>query len=182
MQTYLRDAKELGGVAQAPVAELMGENSHNLLSLALLNQGVIDDNMLLPRETKEVGIAMGAALAAVNHIQLMQRELELLGQGLDVGLELAFLQGRQLVEEGQNGNGVDGNHEDLETSGEQPEIVEELVARLLDDGKETGENGRGKNEGDEVGLDHIRDKDLGRLLVEAELLFQNERVVDASWE
>jgi hypothetical protein len=169
-------------MAKAPVTEFVGEHGHHLLSLTLLNQSVIDDNMLLPRETKEIGVAVGAALASINHVQLMQRELQLLGEILNVGLELAFFKRGELVEERKNRNRVDGNHKDLETSGEQPEIVKELVARLLDNGKETGENGRGQDKSNEVRLDHIRYKKLGGLFIESKLFLENKGVVDAGWK
>jgi len=169
-------------MAQAPVSEFVGKNGNNLLGLALLNQSVIDDDMLLPGQSKEIGVAMRAALAAVDDVQLMQREVQLLGETLDISLKLAFLQGRQLVEQGQNSNGIDGNHEDLESSAEHPEIVKELAASLLDDGQETGQDGRGEDKGNQIGLDHIGDEELRCLLVEPKLLLKNEGMVDASWE
>ena len=164
------------------MAELVGENSDDLLGLALLNERVVNDNVLLPGETKEVGIAVGAALASINDIELVEREVELLGEALDIVLEFALLQRGQLVEERENGNRVDGDHEDLKKSGENPEVVEELIASLLDNGEETREDGRGQDDSDEVRLDHIRDKQLGSLLVEAKLFFENKGLVDAGWQ
>ena len=110
----------------------------------------------------------------------MEREVELLGQGLNLGLELALLKRRQLVEQRQNGNWVDGDHENLQSGSEHPEVVEELVAGLLDDSKESREDGGSQNEGQEDALDLIRDPELGCLLVETKLLLQNESVVEAS--
>lgn len=169
-------------MAQAPVAKLVGENSNDLLGLALLDQSVVDDNVLLPGKTKEVGIAVGAALASINDVELVEGEVEFLGETLDLRLELALLQGGQLVEERQNGNRVDGDHEDLESGAKQPEVVEELVTSLLDDGEETREDGRGQDDSDEVGLDHVRDEQLGRLLVEAKLFLENKGLVDVGRE
>lgn len=180
--TYLRDAEKLGGVTQAPVAEFVGQHSDNLLFLALLDQGVVDDDVLLPGQTEEIGIAVGAALAAVDDVQLVKRELELLGELLDIRLELALVQGRELVKQRQNGDGVDGNHKDLQASAEHPEVVEELATSLLDDGQEAGQNRGSQDNGQKVALDQIRNKQLGSLLVEAEFLFQNEGVVEAGWE
>lgn len=57
-------------MTQAPVAQLVGQDSRDLLCVALLNQRIIDDDVLLPGHAKEVGIAMGASLAAVNDEQL----------------------------------------------------------------------------------------------------------------
>jgi hypothetical protein len=120
------------------VAELVCQDSDNLLGLALLDQRIVDDNVLLPRQTEEVGVAVRTALASINDVELVQRELQLLGQILDALLQLAGLQGRELVEQREDSDRVDGNHEDLESSSEQPQIVEELVAGLLNDGQECG--------------------------------------------
>jgi hypothetical protein len=48
----------------------MAQDGDDLLWLALLKQGVVDDNVLLPRQTIEVSIAVGATLAAINDVQL----------------------------------------------------------------------------------------------------------------
>jgi hypothetical protein len=169
--TDLGDTKELSGVAQAPVAEFVGKNGDDLVALALLNQGIVDDNVFLPGQAKEVGIAVGATLAAVNDVQLVKWELELLRQVLDVRLQLALLQGGKLVEHWQNDDGINGDHENLQTSAEHPEIVEELVASLLNDGQEPGKDRRRQGEGQDVGLDQIGNKELRSLLVKTELLF-----------
>ena len=66
--TYLRNAKQARRVAEAPVAELVRQDSDDLLGLALLDQGIINDDMLLPGQAEEVGIAVRAALAAVNDV------------------------------------------------------------------------------------------------------------------
>ena len=71
--TYLRNTKETSGVAKAPVAKFVRQDGNHLLSVALLDQGVIDDDMLLPRKTKEVGIAVCAALATIDDIELVER-------------------------------------------------------------------------------------------------------------
>ncbi len=143
MGTNLGDAKEPRRVAEAPVAQLVREHGDDLLGLALLDEGIIDDNVLLPRESEEVGIAVGAALASVDDVQLAERELQLLRQVLDARLERARLQRRQLVEKREDGDGIDRDHEELEASSEQPEVVEKLIARPLHDGEEGGQDGRG---------------------------------------
>lgn len=134
--------------------------------------------MLLPGETKEVGVAVCTTLATINDEEFVEREVELLGEAFDVVLELSLLEGRELVEQRQNGDRVDGDHEDLETSDEEPEVVEELVTSLLDDAEETGKDWRGEDKGENVGLDHIRNEQLGSLLVETKLLLEYKRVVD----
>ena len=178
-QAYLRDAKEASGMTQLPVTQLVRKNSNNLLGLALLNQGIVDNNVLLPGHAEEVSVAVGATLATVNDVQLRERELELLGQILDAALELTLLKGRELVEQRQNEDGVDGDHDDLETSDENPEVVEELVSSLLHNSQKASEDRRRKDERQEERLDLVGDPELGRRLVETELLLQDESVVEA---
>lgn len=166
-------------MTQLPVTQLVRKNSNNLLGLALLNQGIVDNNVLLPGHAEEVSVAVGATLATVNDVQLRERELELLGQILDAALELTLLKGRELVEQRQNEDGVDGDHDDLETSDENPEVVEELVSSLLHNSQKASEDRRRKDERQEERLDLVGDPELGRRLVETELLLQDESVVEA---
>ena len=169
-------------MTKLPVTKLMRKNSNNLLGLALLNKSIVDDNVLLPGETKEIGVGVGAALAAVDDVELVQGELEAGGKRLDLCLELAVLEGRQLVEQGQNSDRVDGDHEDLKGNDKKPEVVEELVACLLDDLEEAGEEGGREDKGKKLSLDEIRDKELGCLLVETKFLLEDKRLVDGSGE
>lgn len=62
-------------MTQAPVTKFVGEYGNDLLLGALLNKSIVDDDMLLPGETKEIGIAVSAALATINDVQLVKREL-----------------------------------------------------------------------------------------------------------
>jgi hypothetical protein len=179
---YLRNAKEVGRVTKLPVAQLVGKNSDNLFSFALLDKSIVDNNVLLPGETKEIGVGVGAALAAIDDVELVQGKLEAGGEGFNTRLEVAILERGELVEQGQDGNGVDGDHEDLETSSESPEVEEELVARLLDNLEETGKNGRGEDKSQELGLEDVGDKELRGLLVEAKLFLEDEGVVDGRGE
>jgi hypothetical protein len=156
----------------------VSKNSNNLIRVALLNESIVDDDVLLPGETKEIGVGVGASLASVNDIELVKRELEAGGESFNLGLELTILERRQLVEQRQNSNGVDGDHEDLESDDEEPQVVEELVTSLLDDLEETGEERRRENEGESLGLDEIGDEELRRLLVETELLLKDEGLID----
>lgn len=160
------------------MAQFVSKNSNNLIGLALLNESIVDDNVLLPGETKEIGVGVGASLASINDIELVKGELEASGKSFNLGLELTILKRRQLVEQRQNSNGVDGDHEDLESNDEEPQVVEELVTSLLDDLEETGEERRRKNEREGLGLDEIGDEELGRLLVETKLLLKDESLVN----
>lgn len=133
--------------------------------------------MLFPRKTKEVGIGVSAALAAVDDEEFMKRELEAGGESVDLGLELALGERGELVEEGQDEGWVGGGHEDLQAGDEKPQPEKELVTSLLNNLEEAGEDGRGDSGGDEVGLDQVAEEQSGRLLVKAVLLLQDEGVV-----
>ena len=100
------------------MAELVRENRDNLLGFAFLNEGVVDDDVLLPWEAKEVGVAVGTSLASINNVELLEREVETRSQSLDAGFECARIQRGELVEQRQNGDGVDSDHENLKGSSE----------------------------------------------------------------
>lgn len=165
-------------MTKLPVTQFVSENSNNLIRLALLNESIVDDNVLLPGETKEIGVGVGASLASINDIELVKGELEASSESFNLGLELTILKRRQLVEQRQNSNGVDGDHEDLESNDEEPQVVEELVTSFLDDLEETGEERRRENEREGLGLDEIGDEELGCLLVETKLLLKDESLVN----
>ena len=164
-------------MAQTPVTELVAQDGDHLLWLALLHQGIIDDNVLLPGQTIEVSIAVGTALAAIDDVQLRERELELLGKVLDTSLDLTRLQRGQLVEQGQNHNGVDSDGEHLNEDTEEPKIVEERVTSLLDNLEHGADNRSSQNYTQHLSLEHVRNPELEGLLVETELLLQHECIV-----
>lgn len=107
------------------MTEFMAQDSNDLLRLTLLNQRVVDNNVLLPRESIKVGIAMSTALATINHIQLGKREVELLSQILDTSLEITSWERRKLIEQRQDKNGIQRDGENLDKDTKKPEIVEE---------------------------------------------------------
>lgn len=164
-------------MAQTPVTELVAQDGDHLLWLALLQQGIINDNVLLPGQTIEVSIAVGTALAAIDDVQLRKRELELLGKVLDTSLDLTRLQRGQLVEQGQNHNGVDSDGEHLDEDTEEPKVVEERVAGLLDNFEYSTDNRSSQNYTQHLSLEHVRNPELESLLVETELLLQHKRIV-----
>lgn len=175
---YLRNAEQTGSVAQAPVAQLVGQNSGDFLRVALLNQSVVDNDVLLPGHAKEVGIAVCASLAAVNDEQLSQGEFELGREPFNLSLQITGFQRSKFVEQGRDDNGPYSDHENLKTSTEHPEVVEELLAGLLDDREEGSQNRRGQDNSQAHGLDLVRNVELRGLLVETELLLQHECMVN----
>lgn len=164
-------------MAQTPVTELVAQDGDHLLWLALLQEGIINDNVLLPGQTIEVSIAVGTALAAIDDVQLREWELEFLGEVLDTSLDLTRLQRGQLVEQGQNHNGVDSDGKHLDEDTEEPKVVEERVAGLLDNFEYSTDNRSSQNYTQHLSLEHVRDPELEGLLVETELLLQHEGVV-----
>lgn len=173
----LGNAKQLGRMVQAPVAQFMAQNSDNLLRLTLLEQSVVNHNVLLPGQTVEVGVAVSTALASINDMQLRKWELEFLREVLDTGLDLTWLQRGQLVEQWQNDNRVDGDGEDLNEDAKQPQIVEERITGLLDDLEHSSDDRCSQNDTEHLTLEHIRHPELERLLVETEFFLENEGVI-----
>jgi hypothetical protein len=86
MDAYLSNTKELCGVTEAPVSEFMAQNGDNLLRFALLDKSVINHDMLFPRQSVKISIAMCASLATINDIKLVEGELETLRKALNAGL------------------------------------------------------------------------------------------------
>lgn len=138
--------------------------------------------MLLPWQAKEVGIAVCTSLTSINNIELMKGELQAVSQSLNSDLQVARLERRELVEQGQNGYWIHCNHKDLQTCAKQPQVVEELVASLLNNRQESGEDGRSQDKGQHLPFEHIGDEELRRLLVESEFLLQNKSMVNRRWK
>lgn len=175
----LRNEQEAGGVVHLPVTKLVTQDSLDFLVRALLEQGVEDDNLLLanPRQSSEVRIAVGTALATVDDLQLREREFELRRKRFDRVLELAGLERLKLVEQWHDEDGVDGHAQNLDSQHEDPQVVEEVLARLPDDGQEGAANGNTERKTESLALDHVRDPGAHRHLVEAVLLLEDEVVV-----
>lgn len=66
-------------MAELPVAELMSQNSEDLLWFGLFQESIVDDNVLLPWEAVKECVGVSAALATIDDVQLVQGELELGG-------------------------------------------------------------------------------------------------------
>lgn len=77
--SYLGDSKKACGVTQFPVAELVSQDGKNFLRFRLFQEGIVDDNVLLPWEAVKECVGVSAALATIDDIQLVKGELELGG-------------------------------------------------------------------------------------------------------
>ena len=137
----LRDGQLFCGMPHFPVAQLMRQHGYHLLLLALLDQRVEQDNLLLPRQTREVGIAVRAPFAPVDDLQLAERELEVLRERIDGGLEVARLQGSEFIEKRDDHDGIDCDDEELHGKRKDVEVQKKFVAGLLDDGKKCAADG-----------------------------------------
>ena len=166
-------------VVHLPVTKLVAQDSLDLLVRALVQQRVEDDNLLLadPRQSGEVGVAVCAAFAAIDDLQFRKRKVELRGERFDRVLELAGLKGLELVEQRDDENRVDGHAEYLHGQHKDPQVVEEVLAGLPNDGEERAANGNTKSETESLALDHVRDPRVDCHLVEAVLFLEDKVVV-----
>lgn len=140
-----------------PVAKLVRKDSLDFLLGALLKQSVVDDDLLLsnPGQAGEVGVAVGAALASINDLQLAEGEFELGSESLDRLLEFSGLQRLELVEEGNDEDGIDCHGRDLDNEHEDPEVVKEAVTSPFDNGQEGAADGDTECDGQGLALEHI---------------------------
>ena len=138
------------------MAELVGEDRHYFLCLAFLDQGVVDDDLFLPWQAVEVGVAVGTPFATINNVQSAQWEVEPLCKCFDPGLEVPSFQRGQLVEQGQDEDRVDSDGEHLDHDAEQPEIVEELRPGDLDDLEKGADEGCSQADHQSLPLKHVR--------------------------
>ena len=176
-QVHLRDEKQLGRVSHLPVTQLVSKNSLDLLSVGLLNQSIVDDNLLLPGQSGEVGIAVSTTLAAIDDLQLGKGEFETLSKSFDGDLERAGFERSKLVEQRDDDDRVDSDGEELDTESEQPKIIEELVTSLLDDLQESPAERNTECNRKRLSLEQVGDPQTDSLLVEAELLLKDEVMV-----
>ena len=175
----LSDEQKSRCVVHLPVTKLVSKNSLDFLLRALLEQCVEDDDLLLanPRQAGEVGVAVSAALAAIDDLQFGEGEVELRGKCLNGVLELARLERLELVEQWYDKDWIDGHAEDLYSQHKDPEVVEEVLAGLPDDGEESATNGDTEGQAKSLTLDHICNPGVDCHLVEAILLLEDKVVV-----
>ena len=80
------------------MTKFVSKNSNNLLGFALLDQGIIDDNVFFPWHTEEISITVSTSLATINDMEFGQWKLQSLRKILDTSLQVARFEGRKLVE------------------------------------------------------------------------------------
>ncbi len=134
------------------MTQLMRQHRHHFLLFALLDQRVVEYNLLLPWKPGEVRVAVRRARAAVDDLQLAERKGQACGEGLDGIFECAGLERGEFVEERHDPDGEDCDCEDLHGEHEDPDVVEEFVARFLDDVEEGAAEGNAKGDGQSLGF------------------------------
>lgn len=159
------------------MTQFMAQDSNHLFRFTSLEERIIDNNVLLPRQTIEVRIAVSAPLAAIDDVELMQGELELLCELLNTGFDWARLKRGQLIEQRQDRDRVDSDSKDLDEDTEEPEVIEEAVTRLLDDLESRSQDRATDHNSQRLTLQNVRYPKLDGLLVEAEFFLEDERVV-----
>ena len=164
------------------MTQLVTQHSDNLFAVALLYKSVVDDDVLLPGQTKEVCVAVRAALAAVDDEERVEREIEAFGESLDPLLQSSIFKRRELIEQWKDDDRIDRDHEHLENDAEGPDVVKETVSCLLDDGEDDGENWSAQGSEEHQLFDlvgHVRPQ---RRLVEAKLLLKHKGLVQTARE
>lgn len=174
-----RYRQERGGVSHLPVPQLVREDSLNLRNRRLLDQRVVNDDLLLPGQAGEVGVAVRAPLTPIDDLQLRERELETLRQPFDFVFERAGLEGREFVEQGHDEYGVDRYGTELDEEREEPDPEEELLACYLDYFEEGCAQGYSEGEREGLAFGEVREPEGEGLFVEAEGFFEDEVVVVA---
>ena len=167
----------LDDVAQLEVAQFVRQHGLDLLRLETRQQGVEEHDALGAAEAREIGVAVGAALAAVHHEQAARREADARHQALDALLEAGVFERGELVEHRRDHARVDRNHEQLEPAPHQPGIEPPQVARLVHQGEHHPQQRQADDGADDRALDEVGEPQAGRHLVEAEALFQHELAV-----
>mmetsp|Transcript_10111 Transcript_10111/g.24096 ORF Transcript_10111/g.24096 Transcript_10111/m.24096 type:complete len:380 (+) Transcript_10111:383-1522(+) len=152
---HLRHQEEEGRVPELPVPELVRQHRDDLARLALLAEGVVEDDALVVEEAVHVRVGVRGAPGAVHHVQLPERELQRACQLLDGGLELTLLQRLKLVEQWRNSHRVDGHHEEAQPAGEHPQVKSNVGARDLQDFRNSSDDGRDEHRSERDRLELI---------------------------
>mmetsp|Transcript_14311 Transcript_14311/g.40712 ORF Transcript_14311/g.40712 Transcript_14311/m.40712 type:complete len:234 (+) Transcript_14311:751-1452(+) len=97
-------------------------------------------------------------------------------------LQVTIRQRFVLVEQRHDEDGDDRHHEDRKDEHECPHVQEEVIAAVLDDAEQQGDERSTDHECQQKRLDLIGKEESVRLLVESVLLFDLERRVQFEWQ
>ena len=137
------------------MTQFVSQDCNHFTDFTLLNQSIVDNDVLAPRKSEKVRVTVCGSLRSINHVQMLQWELQSCRESLNIRLQLSGLHRCQSIEQGQNPDGVHGNHESLDPQDEEPDIVKEVVTKGLDDGKESSEDGTSEDNEEDLGLNNI---------------------------
>jgi hypothetical protein len=155
----------------------MRQHSFNLLVRGLFQECIVDDDLLLPGQASEVGVAVRGAFGAIDNVQLRKWELEFSRQCFDGFLQRARFERLEFVKQRNDEDGVDGDGDQADGKREDPEVVEEARPGLFDDGKHSSANWCPKGNGQSLSLELIHQPQVQRHLVESKGFLEHEVVV-----
>src|SRR5690606_15774692 len=97
----------LPNMSEVEVAQLVGQNSFDLIGGQFAQQRVKKNDAFVAAETGQVGVGMRAAAGTVHDVEGVQREAGALGQRLDAPGQRRIVQRFEAVEAGGNPFWVD---------------------------------------------------------------------------
>ena len=156
------------------MADLVGQDAHDLFGRELLLECVVEHHALLAAEAREVGVRLAAALRRVDDENVVEPEAHPVGEGLDGVAQLPFREGRLLVEERHDELRIKVLHEQRKerhrTPGDQPEPT----GRERVDPYAERQHGAQDQQVHQQALDGIGHEQFGRRAIEAETLLDDE--------
>ena len=171
----------LDHMAHAEVAEFVREDGFDLRNVEARQQGVEEHDALGFAEAGEIGVAMAAALAAVHHEQALRGETAAGNQAFDALLHLAFLHGRELVEQRGNEGRVDRQHQRIEHDPDHPDIQPPVFTHAGHQPEHREQQRQAEQRADHCVLDQISKVHSQGHLVEPEAALNAEGAIQAEW-
>lgn len=128
---HKRHGDQLGRMTVLPVAQLMREHGLNFIRRGLLDQRIVNDNVLAAARHKavEVRIRVATTPTSVDHVQVLEREIELLRKRCHTITQHALRQRRQLVEQRLDERGVDDRAKYDDCHDQQHNVHDKLIPR-----------------------------------------------------
>lgn len=167
-----REHQCLRDMPQLIVSDLVCEHGFEFIVGELVDQRIEEDDLAKAAEAGEEGVGVRASPAAVHDLNGRGLESGPIGQGEQPFSQGAVGQGGELVEEGQNQNGRQDEHGQLEQEDDTP--CPEPPRKGCPAGQEEDESGQRQTEQDpqKQDLDMVGDPEAEGCFVEAEALFE----------
>lgn len=170
------DGEALADVAEAEMADLMGEDGEQLGGGGFFREGVEEGDFLVFPEAGEVGVGLGGALRSVDFIDAFERESAFDAEGMDRVLEGAVGHGGELVEERQDEGRGEIGEDELERGDKGP-CPEPCVWDCIEDPEDAGGERQAEDGGESEAFDPVRNEGGGGGFVETEFLLDDEGLV-----